>query len=119
MRDSLPSFFHGMNSREKGLYNSMKFMNRSMRHRLTPIFVKLFALALSQVALHAGPTKGSGHAAFPPVNLPEVSRGENAIQKLGGQLPDVARAYGLRADELQSLLREDASLAVDRAGRLH
>jgi hypothetical protein len=100
--------------------NYIKLMlNPSIRRRLAPVLVKFFALFLSQVALHAGPTRGAGHAAFPPVNLPEVARGERAIQSLGAQLPDVARAYGLRADELQSLLREDASLAVDRAGRLH
>jgi len=94
-------------------------LNRSIVRRLTPVLVKVFALFVSQVALHAGPTRGAGHAAFPPVNLPEVARGEKAVQSLGAQLPDVARAYGLRADELQSLLREDASLAVDRGGRLH
>lgn len=97
----------------------MKLINCSLRRRLAPVAVKLFALLLSQMALHAGPTRGAGHAAFPPVNLPEVSRSEKAIQNLGAHLPDVARAYGLRAEELQSLLREDASLAVDRAGRLH
>ena len=93
--------------------------SRSWSRRLAPGCVKLFALLVSQVLLHAGPTKGAGHVGFPIVTLPEVSRGHEAIQRLGAQLPDVAQAYGLRPDELQNLLKEDSSLAVDRAGRLH
>jgi PKD repeat protein len=92
---------------------------RSIRRRVAPWLVKAFALILSQVALHAGPDKGAGHSAFPAVQAPGVTRGAQALQALGAHLPDVARAYGLQQDELQSLLLEDETLALDVRGRLH
>src|SRR5687767_5058015 len=94
-------------------------MQKTFSGRVGRILIKALVLVVSQIAVHAGPNKGAGHAAFPPVNLPEVARGQQALRSLGAHLPEVARAYGLRADELQSLLNEDASLAVDRKGRLH
>ncbi len=90
-----------------------------MLRRSIPLLFAISTLHVSQVMLHAGPTKGAGHAAFPAIQLPEVARGQAAVQHLGPQLPAVARAYGLRSQELQSLLLEDGSMAIDRAGRLH
>ena len=90
-----------------------------MPRRFVPVLFAVFILLVSQVMLHAGPTKGAGHAAFPAIKLPDVARGQAAVQHLGPQLPAVARAYGLRPEELQSLLLEDGTMAIDRAGRLH
>jgi PKD repeat protein len=89
------------------------------RNRIGRILVKSLALLASQMVVHAGPEKGAGHAAFPAVNLPAVVRGHNAVQSLGGHLPDVARAYGIRQEELEALLIQDPTLTVDRKGRLH
>jgi hypothetical protein len=94
-------------------------MNNSRRRRTGQLLVKIFAVILSQLVAHGGPNKGAGHASFPPVNLPMVAHGPRAAQSLGSHLPDVARAYGLREDELQSLFAKDETLAVDRQGRLH
>jgi len=94
-------------------------MQSSLRRRCGRLLVKACALLLSQVVVHAGPEKGAGHAGFPPVNLGEVVRGERARQALGAHLPEVARVYGLSAEELQKLLAEDTSLALDPKGRLH
>src|SRR5678815_285623 len=89
------------------------------RNRIGRILVKSLALLVSQLVVLAGPDKGAGHAAFPAVNLPAVARGNSAVQSLGTHLPDVARAYGLRQEELEALLTQDQTLTVDRQGRLH
>ncbi len=94
-------------------------MKNTLRGRTGRITVRLMALLLSQLVANAGPNKGAGSTAFPQLNLPEITRGQKAVEVLGAHLPDVARAYGLRADELQSLLSNDQTLAVDMAGRLH
>ena len=57
--------------------------NRTMPRRLAPVFVKFFALLVSQAMLHAGPTKGASHATSPVVNLPEVARGMPPFNRLG------------------------------------
>jgi len=46
------------------------------------------------------------------------ARGQEAIQRLGDRLPSVAQQYGMSTVELQRLFQEDATLAVDAAGRL-
>jgi len=56
---------------------------------------------------------------FPPgLELGGNSRGEAAIQRLGKNLPDVARAYGMDSAGLEALIRSQRDLWVDRTGRL-
>ena len=59
---------------------------------------------------------------FPPMpqlQLPvNKARGSEAIRHLGDQLPDVARAHGMSADQLQRQLLQDQTLWIDRKGRL-
>lgn len=51
--------------------------------------------------------------------MAENTRGQQAVDALGGHLPRVAAAYGLSATELYGKLLTDADLAVDVSGRLH
>ncbi len=94
-------------------------MKKPLRARVARLFVQATALLVSQLAIHAGPQKGAGNVNFPPVNNAEITRGQNAVRVLGAHLPDVARAYGLQREDLESLLLADGSLAVDHKGRLH
>ncbi|MFM7127328.1 MAG: zinc-dependent metalloprotease family protein [Actinomycetota bacterium] len=64
-------------------------------------------LITSQAALA---TSGAPAGAF--------ARGQEAIQRLGDRLPNVALQYGMSTVELQRLFQEDSTLAVDAAGRL-
>lgn len=64
------------------------------------------------------PPGKSGGAGFPVLNLGGRSQGEAAIRALGEDLPAVAHAYGKSAEELRSLLRNDATLHLDNEGRL-
>lgn len=52
------------------------------------------------------------------VELPASARGAAAISALGAHLPNVAKAYGMGAQELANLLRSQPSMGVDRHGRL-
>ena len=52
------------------------------------------------------------------VRLPAPAQGAAAIQALGAHLPAVARAYGLEAQGLTTLLRTQPSLGVDQDGAL-
>lgn len=94
-------------------------MQNTISRRLGRLAVKACALLASQIALHAGPEKGAGHSSFPPVNLGEIVRGEKARAALGAHLPEVAKVYNLSVEDLQKLLNDDPSLAVDKKGRLH
>lgn len=63
----------------------------------------------------------AGRSAAQPVsgvNLPAPARGAAAISALGENLPAVAKAYGLGAQELASLLRLQPSMEVDVRGAL-
>lgn len=78
-------------------------------------------LAVFGVAfLAALPVVGQGNRPeVPPgLELGANSRGEDAIQRLGKNLPAVARAYDMDGASLRALLRSQRDLWVDRSGRL-
>jgi PKD repeat protein len=76
----------------------------SLRHRLLPLtFAALAPFALAQPA---------------NINLPAPAQGKSAITALGLQLPDVAKAYGLEAQDLVTLFQTQPSLGVDTGGAL-
>jgi PKD repeat protein len=52
------------------------------------------------------------------LRLPVPARGNAAISALGAHLPEVARAYGLDAQRLATLLQTQPSLGIDRDGAL-
>ncbi|MDP3073286.1 MAG: PKD domain-containing protein [Opitutaceae bacterium] len=52
------------------------------------------------------------------VRLPAQARGAAAIEALGDRMPEVARAYGLDAQRLATMLRTQPSLGVDINGLL-
>src|SRR4051812_13636839 len=52
------------------------------------------------------------------VQLPAAARGSAAIAALGSHLPTVAKAYGLEAQGLATLLQTQPSLGVDTNGAL-
>ena len=76
----------------------------------------------AQPAEHADGESARLHPAkkaFPRLALKERKvRGEQAIQALGAQLPEVAAWYSKSPEELRSLLRRDRHLRVDHRGRL-
>jgi len=53
-----------------------------------------------------------------PIQLPAAARGARAIEVLGDRLPEVAKAYGLKEQELVNLFRIQPSLGVDIEGAL-
>jgi PKD repeat protein len=61
----------------------------------------------------------SASAAAQPDDFPRSPRGEEAISALADRLPDVAAAYGMSAQELSDLFRNDQSLSVNRNGELY
>ena len=80
------------------------------------------ALALAAVSLPsalAGPERGAGSRHFPTLKLGPRSRGQEAVNALDVGLPAVARAYGLEANQLRTLLLTDPTLALDSSARLH
>jgi len=58
------------------------------------------------------------NAPFGRIFLPALSNGQQAIDALGRDLPAVAAWYGKSSGELAELLRTDATVYVDRKGRL-
>jgi PKD repeat protein len=52
------------------------------------------------------------------IRLPAPAQGSAAIGALGAHLPEVAKAYGLQAQELVTLLQTQPSLGVDLEGAL-
>ena len=78
----------------------------------------LAAGLISQPAF-GGPDRGSGHRDFPRVRLDRPERGHAAVDRLGANLPQVARCYGVPAAELRRRFLADPTLAADQAGRLH
>lgn len=76
----------------------------SLHQRLLPLtFAALTSFALAQPA---------------HITLPAPAQGKAAITALGHQLPDVAKAYGLEAQDLVTLFEIQPSLGVDTAGAL-
>jgi hypothetical protein len=91
---------------------------RALSGRAVLNALALFLSPLTILSLQAGPTKGPGASSFPQLELPEdLARRESLSPHWAAHLPNVAQAYGLDAQQLRSLLREDSTLAVDRGGR--
>lgn len=66
------------------------------------------------------PANGQGNRPdLPPgLALGANSRGEEALQRLGKNLPAVAKSYGYSAPAFEALIRSQRDLWVDRSGRL-
>jgi PKD repeat protein len=88
-----------------------------MRQILRILLLAAFILNFPPVAV-AQSQNGTDHRSFPQLNLPATSRGEEAIGRLGGRLPEVARWYGMTIDQFTSILRQDRSAWIDQRGRL-
>lgn len=81
----------------------------------------LLALALAGTAFAAAAQDVPPRVkpAFPTITLPErEAAGQRAIDLLSTRLPEVARHYGLSADELRSRLLKDRRMRIDRRGRV-
>jgi PKD repeat protein len=85
------------------------------RFLLAPLSCLLLTTTISAIA---GPEHGPHSADFPRLALGRIERGQRAVDALGARLPEVARAYGLQANQLRVNLLADASLNVDQAGQL-
>jgi len=58
--------------------------------------------------------------AFPQINLTDrATRGQRAVDQLGGRLPEVAAWYGKSADEFKAQLLHDRSWRLDHRGRVY
>jgi PKD repeat protein len=64
------------------------------------------------------PLIGAASAQPAHVQLPAPAHGRSAIVALGDKLPDVAKAYGLEAQQLVALFETQPSLGVDIEGAL-
>lgn len=75
-------------------------------------------LALVPTQSNATRIEGPESPGFPKLRLKRLNRGASAVDALGGQLPNVARAYGVSARDLHLRLTADPSIALDTEGRL-
>ncbi|MEO7413777.1 MAG: PKD domain-containing protein [Opitutaceae bacterium] len=73
----------------------------------------LLAIAIPQAVIAAGNPRLPAD-----IRLARNVKSEDAIAQLGARLPDVARAYGLRGDELADLFRKQSGLWSDAQGSL-
>ena len=55
---------------------------------------------------------------FPRLSLPEKTNGQAAIDALGENLNEVAKAYSMSPERLEEILRTDSSAWIDQSGRL-
>ncbi len=98
-------------------------MKRWTSRLLTGLAV-LFVVAVSgwtvadSVAVTVAQAGARVPATLPELDLPQATSGQAAITTLGSRLPSVASAYGTTASELAKRFRQDASLVLDRKGRL-
>jgi PKD repeat protein len=84
-------------------------------------WTKLCAVALAVFAVGVSAQTSQPHPPkppFPQIDLPQKARGAQAIQLLGGRLPEVAAWYGKSPAEFASILRRDRMAIIDRKGRM-
>ncbi len=55
---------------------------------------------------------------FPRISLPEKTNGQAAIDALGENLDEVAKAYSMSPERLEDILRTDSTAWIDQSGRL-
>jgi PKD repeat protein len=87
-----------------------------LHYRLS--FLRTPLLETAVLALLIGSVPNVNAQADLNVRLPAPARGNAAISALAAHLPEVARAYGLDAQGLTTLLRTQPSLGTDKAGVL-
>ncbi|PZF75600.1 PKD domain-containing protein [Aestuariivirga litoralis] len=74
--------------------------------------------ALAEAKLQFPPQE-TFRVAFPAIDLgARQSRGQDAVNRLGPHLPDVAQWYGRSAEALRKELLSDTRMRVDQGGRL-
>jgi PKD repeat protein len=84
------------------------------RRPLKIAFIAAAAVLIPTVSVYA-----AGNPKLPNnIRLSRRANGAEAISQLGSRLPDVAQAYGLRADELSDLFRKQHGLWADQEGSL-
>ncbi|MCP4000345.1 MAG: cell surface protein, partial [Gammaproteobacteria bacterium] len=55
---------------------------------------------------------------FPAISIPEIARGERAIEVLADKLPEVAAWYGMAPEQFSVMMREDHTACIDKNGKL-
>ncbi|GJQ58675.1 MAG: hypothetical protein D8M57_11705 [Candidatus Scalindua sp. AMX11] len=86
-------------------------------HSLLFSVVVISFLSLGTVSALAAATP-DGKPEFPAISLSVVEQGEQAIQKLGDKLSEVAEWYGMTEQQFVDMLREDHTARIDTEGRL-
>jgi PKD repeat protein len=69
-------------------------------------------------SLLAGAVFGQAPSDYPTLKLNRIYRGGEIITALGGNLPAVAKAYGLTGKELGELCLRDKDIRTDKTGKL-
>lgn len=83
-----------------------------------PLFRSARSYAAKGLLSFLAATVAAAYAQPAHVNLPAPAQGAAAIAALGEHLPEVAKAYGLEAQELATLFRIQPSMGVDIEGGL-
>ena len=82
------------------------YSNNNVRHgRRAALVTALIASTHIAIATGAPPDHAPGLANFPDITLPDKAQGQAAIDALGGQLPDVAAAYGMAPAQFERLFQ--------------
>ena len=100
---------------------AMNTSRPTLKMTLRSLLLALMGLAglagLGEAAI-AQTTLPAAKKPFPELNLPERARGDDAVQALGGKLPEVAAWYGMSTQEFARMLRQDRTAWLDRKGKL-
>ena len=78
----------------------------------------LFALGLTMASSDAFADPTGARPVFPNLKFEGRSNGQQAVNKLGAKLPDVAAHYRMTSDRLSEILTKDKNAWLDQGGRL-
>lgn len=97
---------------------SIHSSRRFQLDKLAKSAVMLLALGVAATAFDAVADPQDARPAFPNLKFSGKTRGENAVQRLGNSLPEVAAHYRMTTERLTEILRTDKHAWVDASGRL-
>jgi PKD repeat protein len=99
------------------LHSLSKPFNLTLLATLLSVAFSAPAFAQAQTSAARGKAVAA-KPAFPAMRTNDLSNGESAVAKLGGNLPAVAAHYGKTPAEFAKQLRADRSAWLDKSGRV-